>query len=1387
MSNKRQYDPNKTSPYDDAIAEAAALNGVSYNLLRKQLWLESGFNPQAQSPTGPKGIAQFTKATGEAYGLSDSDRLDPVKSIHAAAKHVADLTKKFDGDELKAVLAYNVGEGPKGKPQLEAYDRGDFSAVGDEGRNYMRTLMDTTKSSKRGDFAAFVGTTPKAKGVSFESAMGGIGAQPKVGTELPESISMDLKGKAQQAPNVNFAKERYDAYGETVSEAEGIRKLHGAKDKGKQKFWEVGSSAWKVANAFKGTGDAIKGNAANSMVGLAVRAAQEDNSMSLMGDMFTPTRLNSHTWSKEELERIRKEVKNPAYIKVVAGGSPDNLDALIEMANRNYEYDAKTAKAHVGAQIIGGVAGAAFDPLTYVPVVGQAGKAVGIINKGRKAMSAGVQAGALNVASESVRTSFAGGEAHYAEAALGGLVFGAGMSAAAQAFSHNKAKTISPEGVQPEVLTKGDSPKVSPEVTPEVDPMVSMAHRYEVRMDAMQKGMDYDPASISPREGEALKMSSHGVPYMDAPEGLAKNGDVRMADGSIISGSNPLNPKTLDTLEKLAETERAAKGFSLGSATGGVMKGYDEVSMVIMRSESPAIRGIGADLIRPTTGLESGAGGKFGSTASDVFERLRSDDYQFQATMSDTLDKALKDVRHDLAAEGYSKAEQKQFISRRVAEAVEDMSGNKMAKLTEHEKALVDLIRKHHDYKAQALKNPAMFGNDVDVSKAAMTGSHFEGGYYPVRYDAGARTIALNRVGGDVQELKEAIKASMLGSYRTSEVIKARVDNYIKTTGETVSEYAERKAYGIASANGEAKGAYTSSGAMDDVEANLASNSYLEERHLFGSDFEVTLKDGDKFSINDLRHFDMEDVLPAYNRRVNGDISILAGTGKTTKELVDDIDKTIAAHSDDPKAKFEAESLREVVKIITGRARRDPEGALATMARSLNDLAYTTKNSYMGIQNYTEIGAMVARAGVDNLARSIPTIGKYMSKKNKLNAREASEVHSMLFGKELDDHIIPKRADVIERLRMGGASDGAAKAVGSLKWATGKIAARWPLSRVMVGTTNHIVKSARIETLGNIAAHVHVGKKSFVSEGMRKSAGITDAQWSDIKAFMKEHTVHDPKSGEFTFVNKEAMRTDPRAMSLWRLADHVASETILRPDKVSFQAARQTGAALSMAMQFKNFVVRSVNGRFVRSWYESTKNGRALDQSMMIASGLMLSGAFQVLRAHIQALGMQDAEAGRYLNDALKPEVLAVGAITRSSILGAPIGVYGFLAQPLGLPGGDLVASVRTSMNPRDPFEKKEKTIKGGKAGDDYFSGLIDRSLQQIPALQWSKDLAASIQNYSMVSSSKSNYDSMMANDATYRSLSRVVPNDPVSLWLLKTYFEYDGIMLDRYRYTKYQ
>ena len=117
-------------PYDSLIQTAAANHGVSYDLLHKQLFKESSFNPNAKSPTGPRGLGQFTKATGLAYGLEhEEDFYNPEKSIDAAARHMRDNIQIAGGDELKALLLYNQGGGRVGRKQLEAYDRGDFSGV----------------------------------------------------------------------------------------------------------------------------------------------------------------------------------------------------------------------------------------------------------------------------------------------------------------------------------------------------------------------------------------------------------------------------------------------------------------------------------------------------------------------------------------------------------------------------------------------------------------------------------------------------------------------------------------------------------------------------------------------------------------------------------------------------------------------------------------------------------------------------------------------------------------------------------------------------------------------------------------------------------------------------------------------------------------------------------------------------------------------------------------------------------------------------------------------------------------------------------------------------------------------------------------------------------
>jgi soluble lytic murein transglycosylase-like protein len=118
---------------------------------------------------------QFTKGTAAGLGLKvtggdDDERFNPELAVDAAARHLSDLVRKYDGDELKAALAYNQGEGRNGAPQMQAYDRGDWASISEEGRNYMRKLLDVANSPRKGDLEAFGGITPKAKGIPTEDA-----------------------------------------------------------------------------------------------------------------------------------------------------------------------------------------------------------------------------------------------------------------------------------------------------------------------------------------------------------------------------------------------------------------------------------------------------------------------------------------------------------------------------------------------------------------------------------------------------------------------------------------------------------------------------------------------------------------------------------------------------------------------------------------------------------------------------------------------------------------------------------------------------------------------------------------------------------------------------------------------------------------------------------------------------------------------------------------------------------------------------------------------------------------------------------------------------------------------------------------------------------------
>ena len=75
--------------------------------------LESCFDTKAKSVTGARGMWQFTRSTGEEYGLSvgflSDDRLNWRKATHSAARYLKKLGDIFNKNWELALAGYNGG------------------------------------------------------------------------------------------------------------------------------------------------------------------------------------------------------------------------------------------------------------------------------------------------------------------------------------------------------------------------------------------------------------------------------------------------------------------------------------------------------------------------------------------------------------------------------------------------------------------------------------------------------------------------------------------------------------------------------------------------------------------------------------------------------------------------------------------------------------------------------------------------------------------------------------------------------------------------------------------------------------------------------------------------------------------------------------------------------------------------------------------------------------------------------------------------------------------------------------------------------------------------------------------------------------------------------
>ena len=93
--------------FEPIISSCSREFGVDSSLVKAVIHAESGYNPNAVSPTGAQGLMQLMPKTAQGHKVADC--LNPSDNIRGGVRYLKFLLDTFKGNASLALAAYNAG------------------------------------------------------------------------------------------------------------------------------------------------------------------------------------------------------------------------------------------------------------------------------------------------------------------------------------------------------------------------------------------------------------------------------------------------------------------------------------------------------------------------------------------------------------------------------------------------------------------------------------------------------------------------------------------------------------------------------------------------------------------------------------------------------------------------------------------------------------------------------------------------------------------------------------------------------------------------------------------------------------------------------------------------------------------------------------------------------------------------------------------------------------------------------------------------------------------------------------------------------------------------------------------------------------------------------